>query len=184
MSRTAGLSNEPKAPKSKARALRRIPDVSGYFATSEPLPAKVEAAAAPAEPAASSAELSRIVVAAGDMACAGDSPRLAVEDFLRDWTKIFKLDELYTTVLPSRTLARRKAKKEPLSVEETDKALRLARVAAEAERVFGTPEKSLRWLRKPNRVFSGLSPLGLLATETGSKAVEQLLGQIDHGMFI
>ena len=34
-------------------------------------------------------------------------------------------DEIFALVVPKRTLARRKAANEPLTVEETDKALRL-----------------------------------------------------------
>src|SRR6266545_1470926 len=46
-------------------------------------------------------------------------------------------EEIWALVVPKRTLARRVAGNEPLTVEETDKALRLERVAAVAERVFG-----------------------------------------------
>jgi putative toxin-antitoxin system antitoxin component (TIGR02293 family) len=49
--------------------------------------------------------------------------------------------------------------------------------------VFGDAAKAARWLRKPNRALNGLEPLRLLQTETGGRAVEELLGQIDHGIF-
>lgn len=100
------------------------------------------------------------------------------------WAGRFSPDELDELVIPKRTLARRKARHESLTVEETDKALRLARISAEADRVFGDPEKSSRWLRKPNPALAGNRPLGLLKSETGSHAVDELLGQIDHGMFV
>ena len=70
------------------------------------------------------------------------------------------------------------------SSEETDKAVRLARISAEADRVFGSTEKSARWLRKTNAALSGQIPLDLLRSETGALAGEVLLGQIDHGMFV
>src|SRR5882757_6902955 len=62
-------------------------------------------------------------------------------------------EEIFALVVPKRTLARRKAADEPLTVEETDKALRLARIAVQAERVFGAPEKAHRWLREPKRAL-------------------------------
>jgi putative toxin-antitoxin system antitoxin component (TIGR02293 family) len=99
------------------------------------------------------------------------------------WAGRFSAEELDELVIPKRTLARRKARRERLTVEETDKALRLARVSAEADRVFGDPAKSARWLRKPNAAIGGNRPLDLLKSETGSRAVDELLGQIDHGMF-
>lgn len=103
---------------------------------------------------------------------------------LRPWTVLFSAEELNDLVIPKRTLARRKSRHEPLTPEETDKALRLARISTEAERVFGSQEKSARWLRKPNSAFSGQTPLELLKSETGGVAVNELLGQIDHGMFV
>lgn len=100
------------------------------------------------------------------------------------WATRFSADEIDALVIPKRTLARRKAAREKLTVEETDKALRLARIVAEADRVFGSPEKSSRWLRRRNAALGNLPPLDLLKSETGARTVDDLLGQIDHGMFI
>lgn len=91
--------------------------------------------------------------------------------------------EIFELVVPKRTLARRQAKQEPLTVEESDKALRLARIADLAGRVFGDGDKAHRWLRKPKRALNGLAPLAFLASETGARTVEQMLYRIDHGMF-
>ena len=103
---------------------------------------------------------------------------------IKSWATHFSASEIERLVIPKRTLARRTSKSEPLSPEETDKALRLARIGAEADRVFGDHQKASRWLRKPNPALSGQAPLELLATEIGALAVDELLGQIDHGMFV
>ena len=92
-------------------------------------------------------------------------------------------DEIFTLVVPKRTLARRKAANEPLTIEETDKALRLDRIAEQAERVFGAPEKAQRWLRKPKRELKGETPLANLASEAGARVVEEMLFRIEHGIF-
>jgi putative toxin-antitoxin system antitoxin component (TIGR02293 family) len=92
-------------------------------------------------------------------------------------------EEIFTLVVPKRTLARRKAANEPLTVEETDKALRLARIAVQAERVFGAPEKAHRWLREPKRALQGETPLAYLASEAGARVVEEMLYRIEYGMF-
>jgi putative toxin-antitoxin system antitoxin component (TIGR02293 family) len=92
-------------------------------------------------------------------------------------------DEIFTLVVPKRTLARRKAANERLTVEETDKALRLARIAAQAERVFGDAEKAHRWLRKPKRALQGETPLAYLASEAGARVVEEMLHRVEHGIF-
>ena len=92
-------------------------------------------------------------------------------------------DEIFALVVPKRTLARRKAAKELLTIEETDKALRLERIAAQAEHVFGDPEKAHRWLRKAKRELNGETPLAYLASEGGARVVEEMLFRIEHGIF-
>src|ERR1039458_9347956 len=66
--------------------------------------------------------------------------------------------EVYQLIVPRRTLAHRIAKHQPLSKDESDKAVRVARITAMAEQVFGEPERSWRWLRKPKRRFAGKTP--------------------------
>ena len=92
-------------------------------------------------------------------------------------------DEIFALVVPKRTLARRRAASERLTVEETDKALRLERIAMQAERVFGSPEKAHRWLRKAKRELQGETPLAYLASEAGARVVEEMLFRIEHGIF-
>lgn len=94
----------------------------------------------------------------------------------------FSDEEIYGLVVPKRTLARRNAEKQPLSVEETDRAIRLARIGKIAERVFGNAEKAHRWLRKSKPSLDGGTPLAYLATETGARVVEEMLARIDHGI--
>lgn len=92
-------------------------------------------------------------------------------------------DELAELIVPKRTLARRRAAGELLTIEETDKALRLKRVAALAERIFGDATKAQRWLRKPKRSLLGAAPLDYLASENGVRVVEEMLGRIEHGIY-
>lgn len=94
----------------------------------------------------------------------------------------FGMSELFDIVVPRRTLARRRQAGDRLAPDEAGRAVRLARIGALAERVFGDPAKAHRWLRKPNRALAGAVPLTLLKTETGAYSVEQTLHQIDYGM--
>jgi putative toxin-antitoxin system antitoxin component (TIGR02293 family) len=91
-------------------------------------------------------------------------------------------DELYTLLVPRRTLAHRRARREALSRDESDRAVRLARLTALAEQVFGESERGWRWLRAAKRQFQGRTPLQLMATEAGARLVEELLYRIDEGM--
>lgn len=111
------------------------------------------------------------------------APRVAPEAVTALAASGYSEAEIFELVVPKRTLARRQAKREPLTVEESDKALRLARIADLAGRVFGDETKAHRWLRKPKRALNGLAPLAFLASESGARTVEQMLHRIDHGLF-
>src|SRR5271157_1249525 len=91
--------------------------------------------------------------------------------------------EVYQLIVPRRTLAHRIARHQPLSKQESDKAVRVARITAMAEQVFGEPERAWRWLRKPQQRFDGKAPIDMLATEAGARLVEEMLVQIDQGIF-
>jgi putative toxin-antitoxin system antitoxin component (TIGR02293 family) len=90
--------------------------------------------------------------------------------------------EIYSVIVPRRTLQHRRARKERLGLEESDRAVRLARISALAERVFGDWDAGLRWLRAPQKRLQHRPPIDLVATEAGSRQVEEMLYQIDEGM--
>lgn len=90
--------------------------------------------------------------------------------------------EIYALIIPRRTLAHRRAKQERLSRDESDRAVRIARIASLAEDVFGSTEKAFHWLRKPKVRFKGRSPMIMLDTESGARLVEEMLYRIDYGM--
>ena len=92
--------------------------------------------------------------------------------------------EIDTVIIPSRTLQHRRSRREKLTVEESDRVLRAIRVLSLAETVYGSRERALAWLRKPHARLDGRAPLSLLRTDTGSRIVEELLVQIDDGMFV
>ena len=91
-------------------------------------------------------------------------------------------EEIYSLVVPRRTLTHRRARREALSRDESDRVVRIARVVALCEEVFADRERSWRWLRAAKRQFQGRAPLQLLATEAGARFVEELLCRIDEGM--
>jgi putative toxin-antitoxin system antitoxin component (TIGR02293 family) len=84
-------------------------------------------------------------------------------------------------LVPSRTLARRKARAR-MRAAESDRLMRLARVGARASQVLGTYEKAARWLHRPNRALNNRLPLELLQTDLGTKQVEDILTRIEHGV--
>lgn len=84
--------------------------------------------------------------------------------------------------IPPRTLARRK-KERRLHPAESDRLLRVARIAAAAEDVLGEAGKAGRWLQKPNRALRGVVPLDQLDTDIGAERISQVLGRIAHGVY-
>jgi putative toxin-antitoxin system antitoxin component (TIGR02293 family) len=90
--------------------------------------------------------------------------------------------EIYSVVVPRRTLQHRRARKEKLSREESDRAVRLARLAALAEKIFGDLKTGMLWLRAPKKRFRSSTPIAMMETEAGSRLVEEALYQIDEGM--
>jgi putative toxin-antitoxin system antitoxin component (TIGR02293 family) len=108
-------------------------------------------------------------------------PTASVE-ILRDEGLTFS--EVHDLVLPARTLKHRIVRKESLSIEETDRTLRVAKVLALAEQVFGNHEKALGWLRRPNRRLKDRAPIELLRSEVGGELIRQMLYQIDEGIYV
>lgn len=90
-------------------------------------------------------------------------------------------EEIYSFVLPRRTLSHRKSRGESLTYEESDRAVRLARVISLAEEIFGEDAKAGRWLRKSKSRFAGRTPLELTRTDAGARLVEEMLLQLDYG---
>ena len=90
--------------------------------------------------------------------------------------------EVYQLIVPRRTLAHRIARHQPLSREESDRAVRVARISTMAERPLHDAGKAWPWLRKPKRRFEGNTPLEMLATEAGARLVEEKILQFEYGM--
>ena len=84
--------------------------------------------------------------------------------------------------LTERTRARRK-KERHLTADESDRLLRVARVATSAEDVLGAQAKAGRWLQNSNRALGGAIPLDLLDTDLGAEEVMTILGRIEHGVY-
>ena len=93
----------------------------------------------------------------------------------------FTKPEIDRLVIPARTLRHREEKNQPLTLDESDRVLRLDRIATLAEETFGDKDKAHAWLRRPNKRFDGHPPLDLLRTEVGGRAVEDLLMELQLG---
>jgi len=89
--------------------------------------------------------------------------------------------EIERFVIPQRTRRHRAERNQPLTVEESDRAVRLVRIQALAEETFGDTAKANRWLRKELGELGGEAPLSVAQTEAGARVVESILGKIAWG---
>lgn len=94
------------------------------------------------------------------------------------------MKNLLEVVIPPRTLKHRRQRNEPLSVEESDRLARVAKMFELAVRVYGGREEGKEWMIRPKWRFDEKAPLAMLRTEAGEEAVEEFLIQIDEGMVI
>jgi putative toxin-antitoxin system antitoxin component (TIGR02293 family) len=80
-----------------------------------------------------------------------------------------------------RTVSRRK-KEGHLKPDESERVLRLIRIYRRAAEVLGGADEARQWMREPNFALGDATPLRFADTEPGARRVEQLLGQIEHGV--
>jgi len=82
-----------------------------------------------------------------------------------------------------RTVARLDPAKSHLDPVSGDRLVRSARLYAIAADVLEDAPAAARWLKSPQRALGGAVPLELAQTDVGSRAVEALLGRMEHGVF-
>ena len=68
-----------------------------------------------------------------------------------------------------------------LGPQASQTAARLIHVLSVAEQVWGNETDATEWLNSPHPELHGASPLSLLKTEAGGRAVEALLGALEFG---
>ena len=100
---------------------------------------------------------------------------------LSELRELLREDEIERLVIPRRTLAHRRLRGEPLSAEESDRALRIARVTELATAPLGPQDKAMAWLRHDHRLLDGRKPLDLSRTEAGARLIENMLARIAWG---
>lgn len=109
---------------------------------------------------------------------------LAEFDALRELLGL-TVDDLAGRIgISTATLSRRRRTGEPLDPGHSDRLLRYARLFRVAAQLFNGDEAAARaWLRKPARALGGEAPLDHADTEMGARAVEDLIGRLEHGVY-
>ena len=89
--------------------------------------------------------------------------------------------EIGDLIIKPRTLSHRRANRSRLTVEESDRAARVARAFALAEKTFASRDKADCWLHKGLHSLGGRTPMELVRTDTGARIVENLMARISWG---
>ena len=82
------------------------------------------------------------------------------------------------SVVPPATFKRRSR----LSVQESERTERLARVVALAESLWGDQHEARAFLNRPHPLLERETPLNVARTEIGARRVEQLLHDVEQGL--
>jgi putative toxin-antitoxin system antitoxin component (TIGR02293 family) len=82
-------------------------------------------------------------------------------------------------VVPQATWKRRTRR---LSVDESERTERLARVLAHAEYVWDDRQQAREWMSKPHRELNNRTPLDIARTELGARRIEDLLDKLFYGL--
>lgn len=89
--------------------------------------------------------------------------------------------EIHVLIINPRTLSHRRLKAQRLTLEESDRAARVARLLALTERTFANREKASKWLHRELGIFGGRRPIDLIRTHAGAQLVEEALARIAWG---
>jgi putative toxin-antitoxin system antitoxin component (TIGR02293 family) len=112
---------------------------------------------------------------------------LPVEEFdsLREMLGL-SVDQMASKIgISVATLSRRRAKKQPLDRDHSDRLMRYARLYWLAVDFFeGNTQTARDWLASPARGLGGRSPLEFAETEMGAREVEDLIGRLEHGVYV
>jgi putative toxin-antitoxin system antitoxin component (TIGR02293 family) len=68
-----------------------------------------------------------------------------------------------------------------LGPQASQTAARLSHILSMADRIWGSESDATEWLNSPHPELQGATPLALLKTEAGGRAVEALLGALEFG---
>lgn len=103
-------------------------------------------------------------------------------DALRRWLDVSE-EQLANWLDISRATLHRRKKAGHFDKNESDRIARLARIFGKAFELFGSEDAAREWLKSPAHAMSGETPIAFCDTEIGARMVEDLIGQIDHGVF-
>jgi putative toxin-antitoxin system antitoxin component (TIGR02293 family) len=93
-------------------------------------------------------------------------------------TSSLPLGQLRAELIPDSSWKRAR---KTLGPQASQTVARLSHILSIAERIWGNEKDATEWLNLPHPELRGATPLSLLRTEAGGRAVETLLGALEFG---
>jgi putative toxin-antitoxin system antitoxin component (TIGR02293 family) len=169
------------ATAASAIRIRKPPLLRKVEVVSQPTGSHAHAAAPKRDPKLGFAQLSEMDGLARDKAVRAGLP-VGLLDEAAHTVGVSQAALLGALGIATSTASRRKASGEPLSVEESDRIARLARLWRDVMVVFEDEEGAKAWLNGHVPVL-GAVPLQLLATSDGFEQARTAIQRLAHGVY-
>lgn len=82
----------------------------------------------------------------------------------------------------ARTLSRLKSDQN-IPQQAAEVTISLMRAYEKAKEIFGSQENAVKWLKSPNNVLGGITPVQAMSSRFGAEEVMDILGRIEYGVF-
>lgn len=82
----------------------------------------------------------------------------------------------------ARTLSRLKPDQN-IPQHAAEVTISLMRAYEKAKEIFGSQENAVKWLKSPNNVLGGITPVQTMSSRFGAEEVMDILGRIEYGVF-
>ncbi len=82
----------------------------------------------------------------------------------------------------ARTLSRLKPDQN-IPQQAAEVTISLMRAYEKAKDIFGSQETAVKWLKSPNTVLGGITPVQAISSRFGAEEVMDILGRIEYGVF-
>ncbi len=105
-----------------------------------------------------------------------------VEDLMQKYA-FSKADLARLIDVSPKTIDRHIASEKLFTGLQAERLLRLAELYAQGVRVFGKPEKFIKWLNSTIVALDHTTPMSWLDTYHGIQLISDELGRIEHGIF-
>lgn len=82
----------------------------------------------------------------------------------------------------SRTLSRLKPE-DNIPKQAAEVTISLMRAYSKATEIFGNKDSAVKWLKMPNNILGGITPVQAMSSRFGAEEVMDILGRMEYGIY-